>query len=117
MRLVILLSALYLFLSNSWVLAQPDSFLKDYSERWETSRQYTIAVAKAMPEEEYSYKPTPDEMTFAEQLMHIATIIDWHGFSKADGQEYRPRWDDYQVENRSKQAIRLAGRERSSCIV
>ena len=37
--------------------------------------------------------------------MHIAVIIDWHGFSKVDGQEYPPRWDAYQVEERTKKEL------------
>jgi uncharacterized damage-inducible protein DinB len=64
-----------------------------------------LSVAEAMPESEYSFKPTPEEMTFAEQLMHIAAVIDWHGFSKADGQEYPPRWEEFKVENRSKKEM------------
>jgi uncharacterized damage-inducible protein DinB len=88
--------------SNNALRAQEEGFLKDYLERWETSREYMVAVAEAMPESEYDFKPTSEEMSFAEQLMHIAVIIDWHEFSKADGQEYAPRWDDFKVEGRSK---------------
>ncbi len=65
-----------------------------------------------MPESEYGFRPTPEEMTFAEQLMHIAAVIDWHGFSKADGQEYNPRWKDYKVEGRTKkEMIQIIDRE------
>lgn len=87
------------------VWAQSDAFLKDLSERWETSRQYTRAVAEAMPEEGYDFRPTPEEMTFAEQLSHLAAVIDWHSFSKADGQEFPPRWADFSVEGLSKGEI------------
>ncbi len=65
-----------------------------------------------MPEKEYGFKPTPEEMTFAEQLMHIAVVIDWHGFSKADGQEYKPRWEEFKSEGRSKkEMVDLVDRE------
>jgi uncharacterized damage-inducible protein DinB len=94
------------------VFAQQDSFLKDYLERWETSRQYMLSVAEAMPESGYSFKPTPEEMSFAQQLMHIAAVIDWHAFSKADGQEYKPRWEEFKTEGRSKkEMIDMVNRE------
>lgn len=87
------------------VLGSNKGFLPEFLERWETSRQYTLAVAAAMPEEDYHYKPTEEEMSFAEQLMHLAVVIDWHGFAKADGQEYRPRWDEFKAGGRSKKEI------------
>ncbi|MDO1445469.1 DinB family protein [Rhodocytophaga aerolata] len=97
---------LLLLVTNSHTLfAQTDSFLRDFAERWETSRQYMLTVAEAMPESAYTFKPTPEEMTFAQQLMHIAVIIDWHAFSKADGQEYKPRWDEFKAEGRSKKEL------------
>jgi uncharacterized damage-inducible protein DinB len=30
-----------------------------------------------MPEEQYNFKPVPDEMTFGEQLLHIAQNMNW----------------------------------------
>jgi len=46
-----------------------DAMVKHY----ESSRALTLAVADAMPEESYSFKATDAEMTFAEQLNHIAS--------------------------------------------
>lgn len=87
------------------VHAQNDPFLKDYLERWQTSRQYLLDVAEKMPETDYGFRPTPEQMTFGEQLMHIAAIIDWHAFSKADGQEYKPRYADFKADGLSKRQI------------
>lgn len=85
--------------------APKDAFLRDYLDRWETSKQYMIDVAQKMPESEYGFKPTPEQSSFGEQLMHIAAIIDWHGFAKVDGQEFKPRWTDFKVDGLSKQQI------------
>jgi len=41
------------------------------------SRNYTLAVAEAMPEKKYGFKPTPEVWTFLEQLHHIAYGIGW----------------------------------------
>jgi len=45
-----------------------NEFVKD----WQISKEFTIAVAEAMPADLYSFKPNPDEMTFGEQMIHIA---------------------------------------------
>src|SRR5579864_2723728 len=51
----------------SSVLDMPE-FVKD----WQISRQFTMDVADAMPAEFYNFKPNPEEMTFGEQIIHIA---------------------------------------------
>jgi uncharacterized damage-inducible protein DinB len=51
----------------SSVLDMPE-FIQD----WQISKQFTIDVANAMPAEFYNFKPNPEEMTFGEQMAHIA---------------------------------------------
>lgn len=41
------------------------------------SKQYTLAVAAAMPGNDYSFKPTDVVMGFGELLNHIAYGIEW----------------------------------------
>jgi uncharacterized damage-inducible protein DinB len=41
---------------------------------WKIQKQYTLAVAERMPAALYDYKPNPTEMTFGEQLVHIAAV-------------------------------------------
>jgi uncharacterized damage-inducible protein DinB len=38
---------------------------------WEVTRDYTLAVADAMPAEGYDSKPDPAQRTFGEQLIHL----------------------------------------------
>lgn len=45
---------------------------EEFVEDWKISKQFTLDVANAMPAEFYSFKPNPDEMTFGEQMAHIA---------------------------------------------
>ncbi len=45
-----------------------DDFVKD----WKISKQFTIAVAEKMPAEMYDFKATPEEMSFGQQMIHIA---------------------------------------------
>lgn len=54
--------------------AQVNSVLdmQEFVRDWQISKQFTLDVANAMPAELYSFKPNPEEMTFGEQMIHIA---------------------------------------------
>ena len=69
-----------LFLYSSISIAQDQraprtEFAKMYLPVWEEAREHCIEVAKAMPAELYSYKPTDISKTFGEQMVHIAYTI------------------------------------------
>ena len=46
--------------------------MPEFVRGWQISKQFTLDVANAMPAEFYSFKPNPEEMTFGEQMIHIA---------------------------------------------
>lgn len=52
-------------------LLSMDDFVKD----WKISKQFTIDVAEKMPSEHYGFKPTPEQLSFGEQMVHIAGSI------------------------------------------
>jgi uncharacterized damage-inducible protein DinB len=41
-------------------------------DHWKTSKKYMLALAEQMPAEDYSFKPNAAEMSFGEQMAHIA---------------------------------------------
>src|SRR5579862_3520773 len=41
-------------------------------DHWKTSKKYVLALAEQMPAADYSFKPNPDEMSFGQQMAHIA---------------------------------------------
>ena len=41
-------------------------------KHWQTSKDLSLAVANAMPDDGYGFKATPPEMSFGEQMNHIA---------------------------------------------
>ena len=45
----------------------------EYGKHLAALGQLSIAVAQAMPAEQYSFKPHPESMTFGELMMHIAS--------------------------------------------
>jgi uncharacterized damage-inducible protein DinB len=46
--------------------------MTEFVHDWQISKQFTLDVANAMPAEFYNFKPNPEEMTFGEQMIHIA---------------------------------------------
>lgn len=88
-RHLILILTIVTCSSISQLAAQPYDFINDYLERLENSRKYLILVAEAMPEDSYTFKATPESMSFAESLMHIAWAMDWHSQSLLGGRKAR----------------------------
>lgn len=50
----------------------PSKYSAEFVKHWKTARELTLAVADAMPAENYDFKPNPEEMSFGEQVAHIA---------------------------------------------
>jgi uncharacterized damage-inducible protein DinB len=46
----------------------------EVQQDWGRSRTLILGVANAMPEDKYSFKPTPAQQSFAERLVHIAQV-------------------------------------------
>jgi uncharacterized damage-inducible protein DinB len=105
MKLITILPISMLFsLMVSPIFGQHDAFIEEYLERLENSKKYLLLVAESMPEEKYKYRPTPESMSFAENLMHIGWAMDWHSQSLLGGREARD-WDtdtELKVDNKSK---------------
>ncbi len=59
--------------------AQSESALliQSHVEKLENAKDYTIAVARLLPDSLYDYKPVPEEMSFREQLIHLSQNLYW----------------------------------------
>ena len=53
-------------------LAQDASVTTLLVDHWKTSKKYVIALAEDVPAADYTFKPNADEMTFGQQMAHIA---------------------------------------------
>ena len=47
-------------------------YASEFVKHWKVAKELTLAVAEAMPAENYDFKPNPEEMSFGEQIAHIA---------------------------------------------
>ena len=63
---------LFLILASAGLAQSVPVTMSEFRQSWKNTKSYTLAVAEAMPAESYGFKPTPDEMSFAEQMIHIA---------------------------------------------
>ena len=45
----------------------------EYAQHFSALSQLSVAVAQAMPADEYAFKPHPESMTFGELMLHIAS--------------------------------------------
>lgn len=67
--------------------AQADGFIKDMSKKWQNARDYTLELAELMPEEAYTFKPTEDQLSFHDQMLHIVSNMNWLSSSYLGGQK------------------------------
>lgn len=58
-------------------LSGQSGLLADLQVKWTNAAEYTLEVAERMPEEYYGFKPTEEEMSFEQQLLHMAGNINW----------------------------------------
>lgn len=67
----------FLFLQN--IAFSQDKFLQEASQKWKSATEYTQKVMETMPQKHYGFKPVKDEMSFEEQLVHMANNMNWLG--------------------------------------
>ena len=69
-------------------------FTQMYLPVWQEAREHCMAVAKAMPADKYSYKPTEVSKTFGEQMVHIAHTIPLLTQRYVQGMDVKPNTPD-----------------------
>jgi len=72
---LIMLLFLMGFQQQSFAQAANDSLLTQMSRKWINAKTYAVQMAELMPEEFYNFKPSIEEMSFGEQVLHIANNI------------------------------------------
>jgi uncharacterized damage-inducible protein DinB len=69
-------------------------FTRMYLPVWIEAREHCLDVARAMPEDKYSYKPTEVSKTFGEQMVHIAHTIPLLTQRYVQGMDVKPNTPD-----------------------
>ncbi|GAA5220536.1 hypothetical protein GCM10025777_11660 [Membranihabitans marinus] len=53
-------------------MVNAQNFVADATTKWDNSYEYIMEIAEIMPDELYDFRPTGEEMSFQEQLIHMA---------------------------------------------
>jgi uncharacterized damage-inducible protein DinB len=79
LKSTIIAIALVLFVTPIKLSAQTcnDSLLAQLNRKWTNAKEYALKMAELMPEKYYDFRPVPEEMSFRQQLLHIAENIEW----------------------------------------
>lgn len=81
MKINILIIGLISLLITSFQVKTETQEYGDYSylkDRLQNTKAFTIEVIEAMPESDYSYKPTNDVRTFTALASHVVYSIEWN---------------------------------------
>jgi uncharacterized damage-inducible protein DinB len=93
-----LLIVLFFYLIPSSAAQQNNATADQLSTKWANAKSYTLKMAALMPEEFYDFKPVPDEMSFKEQLLHIAQNIQWLSTSYLLSDTKAPKQDSLTID-------------------
>ena len=90
---------LVVLLLNALLYGQDDntpktSFTKMYLPIWQEAVDHCLAVAEAMPDSLYAYKPTAVSKSFGEQMVHIAVASELLTKRYVEGLEVKPDTPD-----------------------
>ncbi len=69
-------------------------FTNNYLAVWLTASEHCLDIAKAMPEELYSYRPTAVSKSFGEQMVHIGYTVSLLTKRYVQGMEVKPNTPD-----------------------
>jgi uncharacterized damage-inducible protein DinB len=94
---------------------------KQLADSFRTVRKNTLQIAEDIPEDKYSFRSTPDVMTVAEELAHLASFTRWpqavHGpertsqFVFGDLKHHMDRTTEFQATLKTKAQIVAALRD------
>ena len=59
--------------STRWSNSFAEKLRDDMLSHWRSTAEYSLEVLEAMPAGDFGYRPTDEQMTFAEQLTHFAS--------------------------------------------
>ncbi len=88
-KLLLSVSLLAASVAAPLLAQQNDEIKATVLKHLKTSRDFTLKVAEAMPASDYDFKLTPPQMSFAEQMVHLASGLTYF-LSPFSGQKPNP---------------------------
>lgn len=72
-----ILTIMLLAISCVAVAQTSDSLQVQLSRKWAHSKTYALELVALFPEADYGFKPSSEEMSFEEQVLHITDNMNW----------------------------------------
>lgn len=92
----------FLLFSVNFLGKAQDQFLPEFVQKWASATEYTQKVMAAMPQKHYGFKPMKEEMSFEEQLIHMANNMNWLASTFL---EIKPYESDFEVKGKSRKEV------------
>jgi uncharacterized damage-inducible protein DinB len=73
---------------------QTDPLIKEFLQKWEHSKAYTLEMVKAMPASQLDFKPVEGERTFRQQVVHLVSNMVWLSSSYLGHEKFEPAPDE-----------------------
>jgi uncharacterized damage-inducible protein DinB len=99
-RFIVICSCL--LLSN---LSFGQSPVSDIVKEWERAKAYTKEYLDAMPTDKYSFKPTPEMRSFAEQMLHLTATTYAFASAATDGKSPYAQGELDKLSDQSKENV------------
>ena len=58
-------------------------------KRWKKSKEYTLAVFEAMPEDDIEFRPSDEQLSFAQHFMHLGLVNNFYMGILTDSNTYK----------------------------
>ena len=65
------LAVLLVLLAAVPAVGTDSGFKTVFAKHWQVAKEFTLAVAEAMPADRYDFKPNPEQLTFGRLMTHI----------------------------------------------
>jgi len=112
------LSALALITLCLTLLTSMDKKEGDYDwlkQRLDTTKDYTLEVFEALPDNDYDYRPSDEVRSFKEQAYHIVYSIDY--FNRIFKGDSQTAWNPGDESSKSKAELIKWANEMSDCLL
>ena len=61
------------------------AFLDEFQQKWKNAEAFTLEAIELMPAEDFNYKPTEDQQSFQDQIIHSCENMTWLSTSYLGG--------------------------------
>jgi uncharacterized damage-inducible protein DinB len=90
------------FIFCGHALFSQSTFISEFSQKWKSATEYTQKVMSTMPQKHYGFRAVKEEMSFEEQLIHMANNMNWLGYKFLENKSLPPEID---VKGKSRKEI------------